>query len=76
LLGFVDVRLASGIVIHGLTVHQKDGRRWVGLPARPYTNDAGAVTWTPVLEIPDRARHERFEALVLEALDEFIGTHK
>jgi hypothetical protein len=73
LLGFLDLRLPSGLVIRGLTIHTKGDRRWVGLPARPYTNDAGAVTWTPVVEILDRARHERFDALVLSALDQFIG---
>jgi hypothetical protein len=73
LLGFADVRLSSGIVIRGLTVHQKGERRWIGLPARPYETDSGSTSWAPVVEIPDRETRERFEELVLAALDQHLG---
>ena len=71
LLGFLDVRLLSGLVIHGLTVHEKGERRWIGLPARPYET-SGSTSWSPVVEIPDRETRERFERLVLEALDAYL----
>jgi hypothetical protein len=68
LLGFLDVRLASGLVIRRITVHEKGGRRWIGLPARPYET-SGSTSWIAVVEIPERETRERFERLVLEALD-------
>jgi hypothetical protein len=76
LVGFVDVRLPSGIVIRDLTIHRKNERRWVGLPARPYETDSGSTSWSPVIEIPDRRTRERFEALVLTALDKYLGAEQ
>jgi hypothetical protein len=73
LLGFADVHLPSGIVIRGVTVHQKGERRWVGLPARPYETDSGSTSWAPVVEVPDRETRERFEGLILAALDKRLG---
>jgi hypothetical protein len=76
LLGFTDVLLPSGLLIRGIAVHEKNGRKWLGLPARQYENDAGTLTWIPILELPDRARRTRFEELVLNALDEFIAARQ
>jgi hypothetical protein len=76
LVGFVDVHLASGLLIRGITVHQKGDRRWLGLPARSYETDSGATAWSPVVEIPDHETRERFERLVLEALDQFLRRAK
>jgi hypothetical protein len=73
LLGFADVKLPSGIVIRGVGIHQKGERRWLGLPARPYETDSGSTSWAPVIEIPDRETRERFEGLVLDALDKHLG---
>jgi len=37
LRGFVDLALpAVGLVLLGCTLQEKNGSRWIGLPARPY----------------------------------------
>jgi hypothetical protein len=72
LLGFADIHLPSGLVIHGITIHRKGERRWCGLPARPYETDSGSTLWSPIIEIPDRHVRERFEEMVLAALDRHL----
>jgi hypothetical protein len=39
LLGFATVQLGA-LKIHDVTLHQQNGKRWVGLPAKPLINAA------------------------------------
>jgi hypothetical protein len=73
LRGYFSVDLPSGLRIHSLSLHQKGERRWIGLPARAYETDSGSTSWARVVEIPDRQTRERFEGLVLAALDRRLG---
>lgn len=69
LRGYLSVELPSGLVLHDCTVHEREGSRWVGLPRKSYTDRDGAEQWQAVVEIPDRARRDRFSEQVLAALD-------
>jgi hypothetical protein len=69
LRGFFSVHLPSGMVIHNCGLFEKDGSRWVALPAKKFTSTSGKVTWQPIVEIPDRSAKDRFRILVLAALD-------
>jgi hypothetical protein len=66
--------LASGMVIHGLMLHERAGRRWVGLPAKEYTDRTGARQFARIIEFINRAAADRFQATVLEALDRHLET--
>jgi hypothetical protein len=72
LRGFLDLLLPSGLMLRGCTYHVKDGARWIGLPARQYRNSDGADTWTPVVEILNKAARQRFQAAACEARDKFL----
>ena len=72
LRGFLSIELPSGMILHGLTVHQKDDSRWVGLPAKEYTKD-GERSWIPQVEFASKAARERFQACVLAAVDAHAG---
>lgn len=79
LRGFLTVELASGLVVHGLTVHRSGHRSWVGMPAKPVVVDgrhvsdaAGKAKWTPVLEIRDPRRRDLFAEQVLAALCDYL----
>jgi hypothetical protein len=37
LRAFFSLELASGLILRGCTLHTKNGKFWVGLPAKPYT---------------------------------------
>jgi len=69
LRGAFSVKLASGIIIHGVLLFEKQGRRWIAFPAKKITSESGAVSWQPHVEIPDKGIAETFRSMVLAALD-------
>lgn len=73
LRGFISLKLPSGLVIHDMTLHEKEGRRWVGLPSRSYQDNDGETQWIPVVECPDRSDRDRFNELALAALDAYLA---
>ena len=70
LRGFVDLRLPSGMIVKGCTVHMKGPRAWVGLPGRPYKDAAGVETWANIIEFADKEAGRRFQQLALSAAAE------
>lgn len=73
LRGFFDVTLDTGMTIRGLTHHEKNGRRWVGLPARSFTSDEGAISWSPIVGFEDKEASFQFSDAVIAALDNALG---
>jgi hypothetical protein len=72
LRGFFSVNLPSGMVIHNLTVHEKGEARWIGLPAREWTNGQGVNQYAKLIEFVDRRTADRFRDEILSALAEFL----
>ena len=76
LRGFARVRLPSGMVIHDVAIHLKDGRAWASPPGRPMIGRDGTqmrdrdgkVQFAPVITFSDRVTHDRFSDAVLAAL--------
>ena len=73
LRGFFSATLPSGMVIHNLTLHEKNGARWVGLPSREWTTDTGEKNYAKLIEFADRHIANRFRDHVLEALDRHLA---
>jgi hypothetical protein len=79
LRGFCDLKLwPSGLLLHNCSLHEQNGKRWVGLPGKPRLDldrrqcvDAatGKRLWSPVVEIRSQAERERFQAAALAAVD-------
>jgi hypothetical protein len=77
LRGFITLRLPSGLVLRDCTPHELSDRRWIGLPGKPLldqdgrhrVDNAGKKHYVSVVEIPDRAIRERFQAAALAAVD-------
>jgi hypothetical protein len=79
LQGFVNFKLLrSGLILRECSIHQKNGRRWIGLPGKPQVTSDGCVrkdpatgktVYLPVVEIRGRAERERFQAAALAAVD-------
>lgn len=72
LQGFLSLILPSGLVIHNCSLHQRDGARWIGLPARQYVKDDGAKSYAPLIEFTSKDARQRFQAAALEAVDRFM----
>jgi hypothetical protein len=83
LKGFVTLALEpSGLIIHDCTVHEKQGKAWIGMPAKPQINGdgtartdsgSGKLLYRPVLEFKDRTARTRFQQVALEAVRTLAG---
>jgi DNA-binding cell septation regulator SpoVG len=74
LRGFFSATLASGLVLHDLMLHEKDGERWIGFPSREWTDSQGLKHYARIVEFSSRAAGDRFREAVLSALGEQVGT--
>jgi len=80
LKGFADLWLrAPRLNIHGCAVHEKNGKRWVQLPAKPkldqnrelVKDQTGRIQYCPVMEFDSREVADRFSEAALKAIDNF-----
>ena len=80
LKGFADLWLRTArLNIRGIAVHEKNGKRWVQLPARPQLDkdrqlvrdDAGKIQYATVLEFDSREVADRFNTAALKAIEDF-----
>jgi hypothetical protein len=77
LRGFARVKIPSWhLVIDGVAVHEKDGRRWAQLPAKPMLNsdrelerEDGKIRYAKILWFETREISDRFSAAVVAAVD-------
>lgn len=64
--GFATVELSNGLVIHDISMHEKNGKRWVGFPGVPQLQDGmhrhvdGKPQYKRVLEWTSKGRSDRF----------------
>jgi hypothetical protein len=77
LFGFADIIVPElHLRIREATVHESNGKRWIGLPAKPQITregtvrrgDRGKVAYSPMIEFTDRATREAFSARAIAAL--------
>ena len=77
LRAFFSLELASGLILRGCTLHTKNGKFWVGLPAKPYTTDTGAQSWAAIVDFRDKRTAARFQematAAAVEAFERMRG---
>ncbi len=74
LRGFLTIRMTNiGAEIRDLTLHQKNGKRWVSLPAKPYEKEDGSQGWSYIIKFYDEERGKQFQDAVLGALDIYDG---
>jgi hypothetical protein len=57
------------------TWHEKDGKEWVGFPARSYTDQDGNTQWQALVEFAKGAKEarEQFRKQALEAIRAVAG---
>jgi hypothetical protein len=54
LRGFFDLEFAdTGLILRGCSIHSRDGKSWLGWPARPYTNEDGSQSWANIVDFRD-----------------------
>jgi hypothetical protein len=75
LLGFCRVRLPSGMILHDVAVHTRDGTWWVSPASKPMLSadgtalrDAeGKIRYQPIVSFEKTAR-QRFNSAIIDAL--------
>jgi hypothetical protein len=74
LLGFATVEMPSGMIVHDITVHESNGRRWANPPGKPQLDrdkhpifKDGKLQYAKVIgfESDDR-RHKWSDAIIAE----------
>ena len=74
LRGFLTIRLTNiGLEIRDMTVHEKNGKRWVALPAKPYEKESGGQGWSYIVTFYDKARGEQFQKACIKAFDTYLA---
>jgi hypothetical protein len=77
LRGFFTTHLPSGLTLHELMLHERDGRWWISFPSRPMLGADGAALrdergkvryGAPLIEFTGTQARSRFIEQVLEAL--------
>jgi hypothetical protein len=68
LRGFATVRLTGvNLEIRDITIHEKNGNRWVSLPSKPYESD-GETKYSYIVKFYEKPTWERFQAEVLKQI--------
>lgn len=79
LLGFATIRIAEmRISVSDVAVHEKNGKRWAQLPAKPLldkdknvlTNDDGRVRYAPIFSFDTKEVEQAFSNAVVKAVEE------
>jgi hypothetical protein len=79
--GFFTLLLPSGLVINDLTLHERDGKRWIRLRGKPQIDQDGNIRkdpstgkrlYTPVIEIPSGGVCG-FQTAAIAAVDRLLG---
>jgi hypothetical protein len=76
LIGFVDVTLPSGMILHRCSIFTKDDKAWASPPSKQVISRDGTIQRTadgktryePTVSFKDRWTQERWSTAVIEAL--------
>ena len=76
LRGFARVRLPSGLVLHDVAIHQRDGTAWASPASKPMLNrdghqmkdQNGKLMWLPIISFTSREVRDRLNTAILDAL--------
>jgi hypothetical protein len=73
LRGFVIIKITPpGLIVNDVCLHEKNSRRWLSLPAKPYQDKAGTQQWMPVVAFEDKEILRRFQIAGLAAIDCYL----
>jgi hypothetical protein len=68
LKAFFSLEIDNGLILHGFTLHEKNGSEWVGVPAREVEKDGVASYWLPQIEFTNRDFRSVFQSRTLAAV--------
>jgi hypothetical protein len=66
-LATFDLVMPSGMILRGCALMDSGGKKWVGLPSRPFKKSDGSDAWFQIVDFASRAAKDRFTAIALAA---------
>jgi len=74
-LGIANIYISDwDLEIYGLTLHQKDGKKWVNFPTRSYEKD-GIKKYATYFRFKETEHYTNFCTKAKEAIEKFINEH-
>jgi hypothetical protein len=83
LRGFASIKIPQiGLIIKDVTIHEENGKRWAGLPARPMinkagqamTDESGKIQYQQLLNFGSRSAADAFSKAVIDAFEQYEPT--
>jgi len=69
LKGFANLFLSkSGLELFGCGIFEKDGKSWVSMPQKEYTDKEGQKKYLPQVKFRERNHQDAFSRAVIEAI--------
>jgi hypothetical protein len=76
LVGLARVRLPSGLILHDVAIHKRNGTAWAVAPSKPMLdrngvqvkNATGKPLCVPIVTFASRELRDRFSAAVIDAV--------
>ena len=77
LQGVFDLELPfAGLILRGCALHERDDKRWLGWPGKPYVKSDGSQSWSAIVDFVDNKSKYLFQdevlPLVLAAMAEAV----
>ncbi len=74
LLAICDVRIVPWqFTLKEVKIFEKGASRWIGMPARDFTNDLGEKKYTELMEFDNDGVKNRFRSQIMGAIDKFLS---
>lgn len=73
LQGFADLYLPKlDLEVYGCQLCNKNGKRWLNMPQREYTNAEGEKKYLSIVRFKDRAKQDAFAEAAIKAIEKKI----
>ena len=73
LRGFCSITMPSGLILRNCSLHEKEGSRWIGLPAQQFKKDDGTSCYKPIVEFTNKQARDRFNEAAFRAVDWYLA---
>ncbi len=76
LRGFATVVQPSGMILHDVAIHQRDGSAWASPASKPMLdrngqqmkNEDGKPLWVPIISFSSKAVRDKWSGAIIEAV--------
>jgi DNA-binding cell septation regulator SpoVG len=74
LLATCDVHIIPWkLTLHDIKIFEKGANRWIGMPAKEFTNDLGEKKYTDLITFDNDGIKNRFRNQIMGAIDKYLA---